>query len=332
MKIKKCVVFVFLLLGAVLLYGVQFEDVVIDPTNPLKINAGTNATGVYRSVTGGNAGSWNSYNTGLTSVAIYSLEVHPTDPAKMFAGTAAGGFHFSSNGGGNWIVSNTGLPANPFISALAHDPYLNGVIYAGEYNTGGVYKSNNNGANWTLVSFPWMVRDLAIDPVANVVVFAGTTAGLFRSMDSGANWTQVLPPVYDIHAIAIDPLNPTTIYAAGEVANNAVILKNVTGGDANSWTEVYHVFIPLLDGAHGYVSSLVVDPIVSSTVYAGTTGAGVLKSMDGGITWNPVNTNLFSLIVIALAIDHTSPAKLFAGTANGLFKTTSGGSNWFPVL
>jgi len=332
MKIKKCVVFTFLCLGVVLLYGVQFEDVVIDPTNPLKINAATYDSGVYRSVAGGNAGTWTSFNTGLPVLTVKSLEVHPTDPSTMFTGISGDEVYYSSNGGNNWAYHGWGLPANAVINTLAHDPFLYGVIYAGDLDTGGVYKSSINGASWTLVSSTWNVRDLAIDPAATSTVFAGTTTGIHKSTDGGATWTEVLPADYDIHAIAIDPTNSDIVYASGEENDDAVILKSYSGGGLNTWEEIYRTYIELENGRNGYSSALVVDPIVPNTVYAGTLGAGVLKSTDGGTIWNPVNINLGSLRVTCLAIDHTVPTKLFAGTVNGLFKTTSGGSNWFQVL
>lgn len=330
MKIKKCVIFVCLFLGVVLLYGVQCEDVVIDPTNPLKVNAATYGSGVYRSVTGGNSGTWNSFNTGLFALDAKSLEVHPTDPAKMFVGIYGDALYYSSNGGNNWAYSSGGLATS--IEVLAHDPFDYDVIYAGDFDTGGVYKSNDNGASWTLVSSTWSVRDLVIDPVATSTVFAGTSTGLHKSMDGGATWTRVISSAFDIHAIAIDPTNPDIVFAAGEENDEAVIIKSVGGGDLSTWYQLYRITIMTEKGRPGYVTSLAIDPFVPNTVYAGTFGAGVLKSTDVGSTWNPVNTNLTSSKVLCLAIDHTVPTKLFAGTANGLFKTTNGGSAWFQVL
>jgi hypothetical protein len=46
------------------------------------------------------------------------------------------------------------------------------------------------------------------------------------------------------------------------------------------------------DGLRGiYVEALAIDPLTPSTIYAGAEN-GVLKSMDGGGTWNEANIGL----------------------------------------
>jgi hypothetical protein len=42
----------------------------------------------------------------------------------------------------------------------------------------------------------------------------------------------------------------------------------------------------------GPVLTLAIDPSSSSTLYAGTLGAGVFKSTDGGSTWSAANSGL----------------------------------------
>jgi hypothetical protein len=52
------------------------------------------------------------------------------------------------------------------------------------------------------------------------------------------------------------------------------------------------------------------------TLYAGTGGAGVFKSTDGGTTWSAAG--LSGNRVFALAIDPTTPSTLYAGTNAGV--------------
>ena len=53
-------------------------------------------------------------------------------------------------------------------------------------------------------------------------------------------------------------------------------------------------------------------------MYAGTTGAGVFQSGDGGLSWRPLNSGLINMYVTSLAIDPAGT--LFAGTqGNGVF-------------
>jgi photosystem II stability/assembly factor-like uncharacterized protein len=79
------------------------------------------------------------------------------------------------------------------------------------------------------------------------------------------------------------------------------------------------------------VSAVALDPSTSATIYAGT-GNGVFKSINGGASWNPFNTNLTNLFVNALAIDPVTPTTLYAGTnGSGVFKSIDGGATWQPA-
>ena len=65
------------------------------------------------------------------------------------------------------------------------------------------------------------------------------------------------------------------------------------------------------------ISSLVIDPLTPTTLYAGTPG-GMFKSTDGGATWSAsalVNT------ISALAIDPLTPNILYAGAAFSRVRT-----------
>lgn len=65
------------------------EILVIDPTNPLAIYAGTWGYGVFQSIDGG--GSWRAVNSGLTNANIISLAIDPTSPHTVYVGTSGSG-------------------------------------------------------------------------------------------------------------------------------------------------------------------------------------------------------------------------------------------------
>ena len=81
----------------------------------------------------------------------------------------------------------------------------------------------------------------------------------------------------------------------------------------------------------GSISALAVDPQTPTTLYAGTTSAGVFKSTDGGTHWRAVNAGLGATTVRALAIDPQTPTTLYAATWDrGIFKSTDGGPTGAP--
>jgi photosystem II stability/assembly factor-like uncharacterized protein len=73
--------------------------------------------------------------------------------------------------------------------------------------------------------------------------------------------------------------------------------------------------------------------------YAGTTGGGVFKTMDGGMTWTPVSDATFGGTVGAIAIAESNPDIVYVGTGetpirgnvshgDGVFKSIDAGKTW----
>ena len=134
---------------------------------------------------------------------------------------------------------------------------------------------------------------------------------------AGVNvWTSTGPEGGIVDAVAIDPLTPSTLYAAAGFG----VFKSTDGG--GGWA-LANTGIPTS------VRALAVDPRTPTTLYAATSVAGVFKSTDGAATWAPMNTGLTTLFTTELAIDPGTPAALYVGTiGGGVFKTTNGGLSW----
>jgi photosystem II stability/assembly factor-like uncharacterized protein len=73
--------------------------------------------------------------------------------------------------------------------------------------------------------------------------------------------------------------------------------------------------------------------------YFGTTGSGVFKTMDGGMTWTPVTDKYFGGSVGAIAIAESNPDIVYVGTGeedirgnvthgDGVWKSTDAGKTW----
>ena len=80
------------------------------------------------------------------------------------------------------------------------------------------------------------------------------------------------------------------------------------------------------------IRSMVVSPDFSSdgTLFVGATN-GVVKSADGGLTWNPVGPAGGSPQV-AISPDYAIDETVFSATSVGLHVTTDGGATWNPVV
>src|SRR6187402_335598 len=86
-------------------------------------------------------------------------------------------------------------------------------------------------------------------------------------------------------------------------------------------------------GPYGGLSyALAIDPQTPTTIYAGTYGGGVFKSLDSGAHWFPINAGLLDRYVTALQIQPDAPETVYAGTYDsGVFKSTDGGASWIAL-
>ena len=94
----------------------------------------------------------------------------------------------------------------------------------------------------------------------------------------------------------------------------------------------------------GRVIGLAIHPFNPEIVYAGTGGAGIWKSTDGGQNWVDKSGGLNLLTFGSIAIDPSNPETIYAGTGeyfwllterfyngDGIYKSTNGGDSWVKV-
>jgi len=217
------------------------------------------------------------------------------------------------------------------VSAIALDPRYDGVnnqtVYVGGAQ-GGVWRSTDNGANWTPLTDgqpSLAVGAIAIDPNNPNMIFVGTGessgcatcyygAGLLKSTDGGSTWTQIVGPTTTVEPrvpaflnigftkITIDPANSSVIYAATGATSagnaNSVPLpttvsqvglwKSTDGG--NTWRNLDP------SGANGGTRchDVIIDPQNNNRVYAAMRLTGVFRSNSGGEpgTWTRLTGGL----------------------------------------
>ena len=90
----------------------------------------------------------------------------------------------------------------------------------------------------------------------------------------------------------------------------------------------------------GRVVAVAGDPVNKSTFYFGSTGGGVWKTTDGGVSWNNVSDGYFEWASVgALAVAPSDPNVIYAGMGetairgnvsrgDGVYKSTDAGQTW----
>lgn len=181
-----------------------------------------------------------------------------------------------------------------------------------------VYRSTNNGNNWTSTGFNVLYNNFNTFVIAGSLIYAGdnsayyTSSHVFVSSDNGATWNVInngfTSSVHFVYALV---LKGTALF----VGTDDGVYKNTVG--QNNWTAVSTGLTNM------YVKSLVVS---GNNIYAGTQGGGIFKSSNDGALWTDVSFGipLFSDITCFA----TSALNIFAGTDNGVFSLLDGDTIW----
>jgi len=230
----------------------------IDPSNPSTIYAGTGVfgDGVYKSTDSGV--HWTAVNSGLITNGSLDVGAPAIDPSNTGTLYVTGNTGLSTskttNGGGSW----TPLPGSiPFGSAAAVDPVNTGTVYLAGYP--GVTVTTTGGGNppaaaaWkSFLSTAPLIESLVIDPSNHGTVYAGAggcnvglticqnsiykaTNGVFSATPIGALTAPPATSTLSVHALAVDPANPSTLYAGSEDG----VHQSTNGGV--TWSLVYSI-------------------------------------------------------------------------------------------
>jgi photosystem II stability/assembly factor-like uncharacterized protein len=177
-------------------------------------------------------------------------------------------------------------------------------------------------------------------PISNKTLMQQWEAkqNLQRNSNDISNWQNLGPYTQlsksgqgRVNAIAVDPSNPN-IYYVGAPAGG--IWKSTDSG--TTWTPLSD-YLPQIG-----VSGIAIDPNNSDIIYIATGdddandtySIGVMKSTDGGATWNPTGLqfNASGNSSHEIYISPTNSNTLWVATNIGVFKTTDAGQNWLNVL
>ncbi len=286
------------------------NGIAVDPGDSSKIFVGGGSTSLQRSA-----------DKGLTYTKLVNADginwggdfVVRYVGTTLYAGNNGGGI-FKSTNGGTSFVRDTVL-GNAKINALAPSPVDPNTVYAGGFGFG-VTATSNGGGLWTTKTtptIPWIyVAGVAAHPTTAGTAYAGISDGLYRTTDSGLTWNKVGTLATSMPYVAFD--------AAGKVYAASTTVQS--SPDGNTWTDITAggaTTVPLTNGAATYLGvfpiggsdvvfvgangglwrraggtwapsfpwptkilSMTQDPTTPTTLYVGTKGGGMYRSLSAG--------------------------------------------------
>jgi photosystem II stability/assembly factor-like uncharacterized protein len=214
----------------------------------------------------------------------------------------------------------------------------------------GIVTVQQEGKDWTL-SGPALLREqimcLARDPSGDVFFVGTLKGGIFRSVDRGKTWTNKSEGLghKDIRSIAVHPKNPAVVFAGsspaalfasedqGEHWHEVQSLRNHPTKEI--WNFPVEPWVP-------HVQTIALDPASPETMYAGVEVGTILKSEDGGGSWENIGATV-SKDVHHLAIHPSRPERVFMASADdtppfdlrgghGIYRSDDKGTHWKHVI
>jgi photosystem II stability/assembly factor-like uncharacterized protein len=314
----------------------QVAQIAVDPQKAGVLYAATTfGIGVLKSTDGGL--NWRQINQGLKSLSSTQIIVDPGQPNLLYLSDGCAGFYVSPDGGRSWEERNDHLQ-NTEIGRLVLHPTEAGTLYA--VTTQGVYKASDYGRKWVAfhqgdtfthnLEFP----SLLVVPTSPPTFYLASSRGLYMRREDDAGWRHVGESFEGkrISALAHDP-HTGRLYAAVLSRTESVeTLKEgglfVSEDGGTRWSRLGSGL------ERDWIQVVLTDPGNSNILYLGTTGRGVLRSMDGGRSWQESNKGLTDpdRDVRALAADPRNPKHLYAGTHGAwVFQSMDGGNTWSPL-
>ncbi len=296
--------------------------------------------GMYKGTDNGTAITWQKINTGIPVVQVRNHNAITPSPATnpvtdIYAVTQGAGVYKTTNGGTNWTAIN-GSGATALgcldvrtITVPVTTPPRTLLVSTSCLNNSGVYRSADDGANWTRLgpasgpgSLPADVQSSALNRSGTLYLFATSNYGIFKSTDDGATWATANSglPGNNVFNVAFSGASGTAELLA-YVHGSGMYRSADTGA---TWSPSNGTLANVLPA--GFAALGGINRESGQILNIGLDKQGVYRTTDGGLNWLPwgttANVQEDAQYTRAVFADSSAAGKYYLGTLNGVLKTT----------
>lgn len=236
----------------------QISEIRIHPKNPDVAYVAaqgspytpTKERGIYKTTDGGK--SWDKVHFVDENSGVNNLTMDMNNPRILYAaywdhqrkpwfvrsGGSGSGIYKTTDGGETWNKLSEGLPKSMMgkIGISVSRANSNRVFAVIESEDGGLYRSDDAGATWTLINKQrvlrtrsWYYMHVFTDPKNENVVYV-LNAPFMKSIDGGVTFTPVGVPHGDNHDLWINPNDPTNMINSNDGG------ANISFNGGKSWS------------------------------------------------------------------------------------------------
>jgi len=173
------------------------------------------------------------------------------------------------------------------------------------------------------------ITALAVDPLDSDTVYVATEDGVYRTTDGAGTWSDFSDGLISRDIRVLILAGDGTLHAGSKGYG---LFRR--GPEDSAWRQgrafgSFGTFWPMWDDRPLYqYTSLLLDPTDRQTMYLGTFPAGIYKTTDGGQTWREHNVGWTNDGVFSLVTHPDNPDVIYAGTYNGVNRSTDRGEHW----
>ena len=293
---------------------------------------------------------------------ITGLIADPNTPGRIWARCDVAGVFVSEDGGRSFRAMNMGMTAssNHSVESFALSPHDPNVLFrcSGEARAGKsfgfIHGSRDGGKTWSLLTRQadfigngdtrYMGEMIAVDPFdRNTVVAASYSRGVFASHDGGTTWTCTGLAGEPFKSLAFHPRIPNRVYVGTlQTLAHADYLfpsgyKRPQVGRLYVSNDKGKTWDLLAEGPELAFAEIAFPPEGDDVIYVAAGKPGLLKSVDGGRTFGPINRGLPPAEFPCVAIDPRAPATLYTAACVGadapvpvvpLYVSRDAGASW----